>query len=343
MNIRVGRRCGGTLHRIRALAARGGGAALGFAALGFAALGFAALGFAALGLAAFAPAPAAAQALFQPSVQRLATDNCASEQEVAAYADRWLNRRPARALGVDGDLSDAYCTQELLVDRLRLTLGEPIGHVVGLTSEETQALFNTDRPIRGIALEGMLLDNNAVVPERFGYWPFIEADLLIVVGNEAINQATTPLEVLRHVRAVRPFIGLVDIGVDPRQPVTPITLTAQNTGARFGVLGPAIPLEPTPGSVRMLAELDVTLSNAEGEALSRAKGESILGNPLNSVLWLLEEGVRLKRGEMVNLGSFGLLSPAAEAKGRAVARFDGLPGDPQVQVRLTSGKAPPRP
>ncbi|MEL6979552.1 MAG: hydratase [Pseudomonadota bacterium] len=290
-------------------------------------------------LIASVAAAAAAQDVFQRSVQRADTTACATEDEVAAYADRWLNRRPARALGVDGDLDDAFCTQELLVDRLRLTLGEPIGYVVGLTSDETQALFNTDRPIRGVALEGMLLDNDAAVPERFGYWPFIEADLLIVVGSEKINQARTPLEVLRHVRAVRPFIGLVDIGVDPREPVTPITLTAQNTGARFGVLGRAIPLEPTEASVRMLAELEVTLESADGAVLSKATGESILGNPLNSVLWLIEEGVTLKRGEMVNLGSFGLLSPASAAKGRAVATYRGLPGAPQVRVRLTPASA----
>ncbi|MEM9724458.1 MAG: hydratase [Pseudomonadota bacterium] len=280
-----------------------------------------------------APGQVADPRIYLPPALQRGTPGCANPVEIAAFAENWLARRPSRALGAGSSLDAAHCTQRRLVNRLRLTLGEPIGHLVGLTNAKTQALFETDRPVRGVALEGMLLDNGATLPERFGYWPFIEADLLVIVGSDQINDARSPRDVLDHVAAVRPFIGLVDIGVRQSEPVNVVTLTAQNTGARFGVLGAAIPAEQT--TPRMLAALEVTLADAEGARISGGSGRDFIGgNPLNSVLWLLQEGVRLRRGDMVNLGSFGLLTPAADAKGEAVATFQGLPGAPQVRVRL---------
>lgn len=262
------------------------------------------------------------------------TANCASLTEVADFAENWRRRQPSKALAADGDLADALCTQAKLVDRLRETLGEPIGYIVGLSNAESQKAFKTDRPIRGVALEGMILDDGALVRERFGYWPFFEADLLVEIEDGGVNQATTPAEVLEHIRAIRPFIGLIDIGVTPDQPVTPVTLTAQNAAAWRGVLGRSIPAEPTPRFLNALGEMTVTLTGGDGSELGRAQGKSILGHPLNSVLWLIDQGVTLKRGDLVNVGAIGPIVQPTAANGRAVATYRGLPGDPSVTVRF---------
>lgn len=267
-----------------------------------------------------------------PRVQSGAIDGCEAPLTVARYAQDWINRRPAKALGADGTLEDAYCTQKLLVEQLRLTLGEPIGYTVGLTNPELQKAFNTDSPIRGVALEGMILDNGAIVDQRFGYWPFVEADILVEVADAKINEAKTPLEALQHISVVRPFIGLVDLGVDAKEPLTPITLTAQNAAGRFGVLGEPIAVEPTQAFVDALGTMRATLTNADGQVLTQGAGDVILGHPLNSVLWLVQDGVELRRGDWVNLGSFGVLAPAKDAKGLAIAVYEGLPGAQKTQT-----------
>jgi 2-keto-4-pentenoate hydratase len=58
----------------------------------------------------------------------------------------------------------------------------------------------------------------------------------------------------------------------------------------------------------------------------------VLGHPLNAVLWLVPNGVRLQPGDLVSVGSFGPLAPAKP--GEVTAHYDGLPGDPTVSVTL---------
>ncbi len=57
----------------------------------------------------------------------------------------------------------------------------------------------------------------------------------------------------------------------------------------------------------------------------------MLGNPLNAVLFLTGDGVRLAPGDLVSVGSMG--PPAPPVSGTtATATYLGLPGDPSVSV-----------
>ena len=59
---------------------------------------------------------------------------------------------------------------------------------------------------------------------------------------------------------------------------------------------------------------------------------AVLGNPVNSVLWLRSKGVTFKPGDIVSVGSMGpLLFPDATG-GKATATYDGLPGNPSISV-----------
>jgi 2-keto-4-pentenoate hydratase len=257
---------------------------------------------------------------------------CPADADLEAFLADWLARRPARALATES-MAGARCAQTRLVNRLAATLGPPVGYKVALTSEAVQQRFKVSEPVRGVLLAGMLLDDGAIVEAGYGARPVYEADLLVVVADESINTATTPAEVLANLSVVIPFIELADLALAKGEPLDARTITAMNAGARRGVLGAPLEADRSEAFLRALAEMSVTVTDGSGAEKARAKGSAILGHPLNSVLWLLRDGARLKVGDKISLGSIGPLLPV-EAGLAVTVTYAGLPGDPGVSVRF---------
>ncbi|MCR8547678.1 fumarylacetoacetate hydrolase family protein [Salipiger sp. P9] len=258
--------------------------------------------------------------------------DCANDAEIATFVQSYLSRTPARALGAGGDMDDALCTQGKLAAVLAESLGPVVGYKAGLTSKPAQDRFGVTEPVHGVLYRDMLLPAGAEVPAAFGTIPMLEADLLLVIGDAAINQATTPEEAMAHISAIRPFIELPDMTLAKGEPITGETLTAMGVAPRLGVMGPEIAVSDPAAMLNMLAGMTVTLMAADGTVLTEAPGAAVLGNPVNSVLWLLSKGITFQPGDVVSVGSFGPLLPVAKAPGGANLRYTGLPGDPEVSV-----------
>ncbi|MBB4303438.1 2-oxo-hept-3-ene-1,7-dioate hydratase [Rhodobium orientis] len=269
-------------------------------------------------------------ALVGPGTAALA--DCATDEAVAAYVADFLAKKPAKALVPDGTMEDAVCTQEKYVAALSKEFGPVVGYKAGLTSKAAQERFGVSEPVQGVLLRDMLLEDGAEVPADFGARPVFEADLLLVVGDAGINAATTPEEAMAHISEVRPFIELPDLSLAKGEPITGVTLTANAVAARLGVVGAAIPVDNPAAMLQMLADMEVTVTAANGEVLARAKGSAVLGNPVNSVLWLASKGIVFKPGDVVSVGSIGPLIPPAKAGGGATVTYAGLPGGPSVSV-----------
>lgn len=256
---------------------------------------------------------------------------CPSDEAIDAFVADWQAGTPAKAIAVGGSMADGLCAQQKVVARLGEDLGAPVGYKAALTSRPVQERFGVDAPLRGVLLEDMLLPDGASVPATFGARPVFEADLMIVIADAAVNEATTPAEVLPHISAVIPFIELADLVLADGEPLSGPVLTAINAGARLGVLGEPIGAEQSDAFLRSLADMEVTVTDEAGTELAAAKGSAVLGHPLNSVVWLVEDGVTLAPGDYVSVGSFGPLLPTAPGL-TATATYLGLPGDPQVSV-----------
>jgi 2-oxo-hept-3-ene-1,7-dioate hydratase len=259
---------------------------------------------------------------------------CATDEEVAAFVESFASRTPATALGADGTMEDALCTQGKLAEAMRQRLGPPVGYKAGLTSAPAQERFGVDAPVRGLLYRDMMLPDGAEVPAAFGAVPLFEADLVLEVSSADINAAATPEEVMRHVAAVRPFIELPDLMLAQGEPMTGETITAMGVGARMGVIGEALPVEDPAEMAAALANMTITVSAADGSVLAEAPGTAVLGHPAEAVIWLVSDGVELAPGDLVSVGSFGPLLPPAQAGGAATVRYEGLPGDPEVVVRF---------
>lgn len=258
--------------------------------------------------------------------------DCASDAEVAAFAAAFEAHMPAHALALGGSMDDALCTQAKLVDLLSAQLGPVVGYKAGLTSKPAQERFGASEPVRGVLYRDMLLADGAEVPVSFGTVPMVEADLILVVGDDGINAATNPQEVMAHVSEVRPFIELPDITLGKGEPITPVTLTAMGVGIRLGVMGAGIAVTDPEAMTEALGEMQVSLRGGDGKVVVEAPGKAVLGHPANSVLWLAANGVTFREGDLVSVGSFGPLTPAARMAGGASVTYEGLPGDPVVSV-----------
>ena len=257
---------------------------------------------------------------------------CATDEEIATYVADFVAKRPTAALSKGGTMADAACSALKLAAALEPEMGPVVGWKAGLTSGPAQETFGVDEPVLGRLWGGAMLEDGATVAEPHGARPLFEADLILVVGDAAINAATTPEEVLAAVSEVRPFIELPDLAVAEDQPLDGVTITAGGVGARGGVMGAGIPVEDPAAMAEALGAMTVRMTGKDGAVLAEAPGAAVLGHPANAVTWLRSKGVEFAPGDLVSVGSFGPLMPPAKAGGGATVTYEGLPGDPSVSV-----------
>ena len=263
---------------------------------------------------------------------------CPSDLDAALMAARYASLQPAPNAAAGLSMDDAVCGRDKFTAFLAQNYGRRVGYKAGLTSPAVQKRFNHPTPIRGDLFEKMLLKDGAEVPAKFGARPLYEADLVVEVKDAGINQATTPLEALRHIARIYPFIELPDLIVEDPAKITGASLTYSNVGARLGVLGAPIEVKTaTPQLVDALAAMRVRVLDQDGKEVDAGKGSDVLDQPLNAVLWLAKDlkstGGALKKGDLLSLGSFSKLMPPKPGTGAKVV-YEGLPGNPSVSVRF---------
>jgi 2-keto-4-pentenoate hydratase len=266
---------------------------------------------------------------------------CLDDAAAADMAARWIDRQALRGLSPALSLADAACTRDRFVAQLRANPrygGRVAGYKAALTNPDVQKRFGATAPVRGILLSRMLtMESGFPVFGGYAARPVFEADLLVEVGDDAINEARTPLEALKALSRVHPFVELADLVVADGEPLNAAVITAINAGARGGIFGRGIPVQPIRAFADALRDMRVVMTDDLGNELANAPGSAILGHPLNAVLWLVEDvrksGGRLRVGDKLSLGSFSApLTPSRET--RIKVRYEGLPGNPELHMRF---------
>ncbi|MEQ1774083.1 MAG: fumarylacetoacetate hydrolase [Burkholderiales bacterium] len=271
----------------------------------------------------------------------MANAQCLGEQAAAEMAARWIDKQTLRGFSPAMTLADAACTRDRFVAQLRANQqygGRVAGYKAALTNPEVQKRFGASAPVRGVLLSRMLtMESGFPVFGGYAARPVFEADLLVEVGDDAINDARTPLEALKALSRVHPFVELADLVVADGETLNASVITAINAGARSGIFGQGIPVQPTQAFADALRDMRVVMTDDVGNELANTPGSAIMGHPLNAVLWLIEDvrksGGRLRVGDKLSLGSFSApLIPQREM--RLKVRYIGLPGDPQINMRF---------
>ena len=264
--------------------------------------------------------------------------NVSAGDTAAELAEQYLKKVPIARFDAAMTMEEAMKVQEQFVALLVKEFGEPVGYKAGLTNPDIQKAFGVSSPVRGTLLKRMILQNGVVIPADFGTRPMSEGDLLVRVGDEAINQAKTPEEMLKYIDAVIPFIELPDLVYDKNVKLNAPALVAINVGARYGVAGEAIAIKATPEWRDRLKNFTLRIFDEKGALVSEGKGSSLLGDPLNVVLWIKDslaaEGKKLKKGDVLSLGSLTKMIPSKP--GSSVrARYIGLDPEGPVEIMVT--------
>lgn len=214
-------------------------------------------------------------------------------------------------------------------DALSCCLGPHVGWKLGLASATpTTPGLGYTAPIYGELLQNMILvGNHATIPATYALSPSIEADMLFLVGSEAINYATTPAQALACLKGVFPAIEMAAIGTStvneatgPLAPPVAGQLNGQGilqvtniAGRMFLRTKNYINIHNSP---RSLADWETILNGGliANDTLVLTTGPAVIGsvpppavphltNLLNLISLLHANGHTLKAGDIVSPGT----------------------------------------
>jgi 2-keto-4-pentenoate hydratase len=222
---------------------------------------------------------------------------------------------------------DAEEVQAMAVLNLRPRWGEVVGYKAALTSQAAQARFRVSSPVSAVLLENMFTSTGSIIDRSSAAFPLIEADLLVRVGDEAINDATDADQVLANLSQVIPFVEIPDLMFEDMANLSGPDITTINAGARLGVMGEPIAIGDLDDAYARLGGFSVELVDGDGTVLASGSGTDLMGHPLTAALWLKNDldrrGIQLKAGDLLSLGSIGPPLPLTGLT-RAKATYTGL-------------------
>lgn len=200
------------------------------------------------------------------------------------------------------DIDDAYQIQEALLARM----GEAAsGWFLACTSPAMQKAHGLPGPYFGRMLADAVFDSPATVavgPSPKGW--SVEIELVFRLGRDLPARAAAygADEVAAAVSAMIPGLELVDGRFEDMLTVDGPSLVADNGTDGVLILGASTV------DWQAVHRADVvTRLLADGEMLSPGSGASVMGDPLNALIWLANElsrrGKGLRAGETVNTGN----------------------------------------
>jgi len=198
----------------------------------------------------------------------------------------------------------------------RASAGEwQIGWKVGLTSKAIQQQFNVHEPVFGCILQTQPSGHVFAPGDLIS--PGFENELCLRLGRD-LRGTITQDEARAAIEAVHPSLEIIETRGDLTAQLA--LALADNAQQKTCILGPAVAFPARPEAV----ECRVLIN---GDVAATGTGDAVLGNPLNSVVWLSaklsEFGRGLKAGEIIMSGSFTRQFPIRPGD-RIRAEFSGI-------------------
>jgi len=230
------------------------------------------------------------------------------------FPSAWLDRLT---------LDQAYQIQLGLIDR-RVAGGERhIGWKVGLTAKPIQEQFGFHEPVFGCILESE--PSGSVLQAAELIAPGFESELCLRMGQD-LSGTVTMVQARAAVAGVHPALEIIETRGDLTAQIA--LAMADNAQQKTVVLG-----EPVALADKRLDQVACRV-DLNGATVAEGVGAAVLGDPLNSVVWLAgklrEFGRTIRAGDIVMTGSFVRQFPLT--KGDAVrVMFNGIGA---VEVRV---------
>lgn len=193
-------------------------------------------------------------------------------------------------------LDQAYRVQLGMIER-RVVRGEQrIGWKVGLTAKAIQRQFDVHEPVFGCILDSM--PSGHVFGASALIAPGFENELCMRLGQD-LSGTITIEQARAAVSTVYPSLEIIETRGNLTEQLA--LALADNAQQKTVILGAPMPL---PADLETMEASVVINGTVAGTGL----GSAVLGNPLNSIIWLsgklAELGLGLKAGEIIMTGSF---------------------------------------
>jgi len=221
-------------------------------------------------------------------------------------------------------LDDAYRIQLGMIAR-RVAGGERhIGWKVGLTAPAIQQQFGFHEPVFGCILEsrptGHVFRRDELIKPGF------EPELCLRIG-EALSGEVDVSTVRRAIAAIHPSLEIIETRGDLSAQIA--VAMADNAQQKTVILG-----DPVPIGDLALEQVTATVQ-INGKTVANGRGDAVLGNPLNSVIWLArkltEFGRGIRAGDIIMSGSFTRQFPI-EPGDKVAVEFAGI-GDVRTAMQ----------
>lgn len=198
-------------------------------------------------------------------------------------------------------VEDSYNIQNRVIE-LKVERGEKIiGKKIGLTSRGIREQLGVFEPDYGSMTDKGLLFGKEELDLSKLIEPRIEAEIVFVLKEDLKGPVVTAWDVISATEGVMPALEVVDTRFDSWKFKIFDTVADSASYARL-VVG---------NKMTKIDDLDLSIigmaSYKNGELINTASSAEVMGNPVNSVVWLankmLEFGNYLKKGEVILSGS----------------------------------------
>lgn len=236
-------------------------------------------------------------------------DESQIRMEVERMADDFLSLREMRGFSYRMPLEEAYRWQDEFVRQMQPVLGDVTGYKTG--GHDPGPGFPTFPPggIRATILEGMVFPSGTAVRPEQSVWGFLEADFAFRVGDDAINDAETELEILAGLDAIIPFAEIPDPYYEQGTRTINGTVVA-NMSSRFAFVGEPLPIEASDEWLRRINSFTFAVFDEHDREIGNGTMAGYY-EPVKVVKWLRdqlrESGKRLQPGQILSLGNIGII------------------------------------
>ena len=240
--------------------------------------------------------------------------NLTAEQIERAAADLSEAERSRKQIGLlsgrhpDLDLDGAYRIQEAFIRKKAEAGRRIVGWKIGLTSRAMQNALGIETPDSGALFDDMRFENGSDLPGSRFIQPRVEAEIAFEMKAPLSGNRLSLEDVSAATRRVAPVLEILDTRIVRKDPSTGRsrnvcdTISDNAANAAF-VLGDRF---------HMIDEFDLRWVGAivkrDSVIEETGLGAGVLGNPLESVLWLARRLARIGKcisaGDLVLSGSF---------------------------------------
>jgi 2-keto-4-pentenoate hydratase len=204
------------------------------------------------------------------------------------------------------DLAAAKKVQKsfVLLELANKTIG---GYKAGFTNSLSQKKWGLSEPVSGV----LYSEGKRLSPSRIDIVSFQKLMIEIEIGFEIkkdITQKVLSLEdLIPYIESVLPVIELPDLAFNSLKSLTAVDLVATNIASAIWLVGKPSSVE----TFQALGGFDVILS-LNSETIDSGKLSNAMGNPLEALLWLVNDRVRsgwpIKAGQILITGTLGRIN-----------------------------------